>query len=134
MVAAIALLLQGHNLPGGGFIAAVTVASGIALVYVIHGLGALQAFLGSSGEGALFGHGPLDWYRLLFALGLALAAGSGMVPIVYGDPFLTQTFVVFHHVPFFGEFEIASALAFDTGVFLTVVGGLLTIVSVVGTA
>jgi multicomponent Na+:H+ antiporter subunit B len=133
LVAAVAFLLQGHNLPGGGFIAAVTVASGFALVYVIHGLGPLQAFLGASSEGSIFGHGPIEWYRLVLAVGLALAAGSGLVPILFGEPFLTQTFVILHHVPLYGEFEVASAIAFDVGVFLTVVGGLLTIVAVVGT-
>ena len=133
LVFAVALLLQGHNLPGGGFIAAVLAAGAFALVYVVHGMGALQAFLGISGEGALFGHGPIEWYRLSLAAGLALAAGSGLVPIAFGEPFLTQTFVVLHDVPLYGELEVASALAFDVGVFLTVVGALLTAVAVVGT-
>lgn len=133
LLTAVALLLQGHNLPGGGFIAAVLAATAFALVYVVHGLGPLQAFLGGSGEGALFGHGPIEWYRVVFGVGLALAAGSGLVPIAFGEPFLTQTFWVFHHVPLYGEFEVASALAFDTGVFLTVLGALLTVIAVVGT-
>ena len=133
LVTAVALLLQGHNLPGGGFIAAVLAASAFALVYVVHGLGALAAFLGAGSEGALFGHGPVEWYRLTLALGLALAAGAGAVPILVGEPFLTQTYVVLHDVPLYGELEVASALAFDVGVFLTVVGALLVIVSVVGT-
>ncbi|MFB6354631.1 MAG: MnhB domain-containing protein, partial [Halobacteriales archaeon] len=98
-----------------------------------HGLGALQAFLGVSGEDALFGHGPVEWYRLGLGGGLVLAAGAGLVPVLFGEPFLAQTYVVLHGVPLFGELEVASALAFDVGVFLTVLGGLLTIVSVVGT-
>ncbi len=133
LVTAVALLLQGHNLPGGGFIAAVLAVTAFALVYVVHGLGALQAFLGASGEGALFGHGPVEWYRLALALGLALAAGAGLVPVLFGEPFLTQTFVVLHDVPLYGELEVASALAFDVGVFLTVLGALLTALAVVGT-
>ena len=133
LLTAIALLFQGHNLPGGGFIAAVLAAGAFALVYVVHGLGPLQAFLGGSGEGALFGHGPIEWYRVMLGAGLALAAGSGLVPIVFGEPFLTQTFVILHDVPLYGELEVASALAFDTGVFLAVLGALLTAVAVVGT-
>lgn len=133
LVTAVALLLQGHNLPGGGFIASVMAATAFALVYVIHGLGAMQAFLGGSGEGAMFGHGPIEWYRLVLAVGLGLAVGSGLVPILFGEPFLAQTFVILHDVPLYGEFEVASALAFDTGVFLTVLGALLTAIAVVGT-
>lgn len=133
LVTAVALLLQGHNLPGGGFIAAVLAATAFALVYVIHGLGPLQAFLGASGEDAMFGHGPIEWYRLVLVAGLTLAAGSGLVPILFGEPFLTQTFVILHDVPLYGELEVASAMAFDTGVFLTVLGSLLTILAVVGT-
>lgn len=132
LVTAVALLLQGHNLPGGGFIAGVLTVSAFALVYVVHGLGALQAFLGASGEGSLFGHGPVEWYRLALALGLALATAAGLAPILFGEPFLTQTFIVLHGVPLYGELEVASSLAFDLGVFLTVVGALLTVVAVVG--
>ena len=132
LVTAVALMLQGHNLPGGGFIAAVLAATGFALVYVVYGTGELQAFVGTSGETALFGHGPIEWYRLSLGVGLALAAGAGLVPILFGEPFLTQTYVVFHGLPLYGELEVASALAFDTGVFLAVSGALLTIVSVVG--
>jgi multicomponent Na+:H+ antiporter subunit B len=131
LVTAIALLLQGHNLPGGGFIAGVLTAAALALVYVVFGLEELSAMLGIRGSGS-FGHGPIAYYRVTFGLGLALAAGAGLVPIVFGEPFLAQTFRVFHGVPLFGEVEVASALAFDLGVYFTVVGALLSIVAVVG--
>ena len=133
LLTAIALLFQGHNLPGGGFIGAVLAAAAFALVYVVHGMGALAAFLGASGEDALFGHGPLEWYRVALGVGLALAAGSGLVPILFGEPFLTQTFVILHDVPLYHELEVASALAFAVGVFLAVLGAILTALAVVGT-
>ena len=131
LVTALALLLQGHNLPGGGFIAGVLTAAAIALVYVVFGLEDLATMLGIPRQGA-FGHGPVAYYRGLFGLGLALAAGSGLVPLAFGEPFLTQTYWILHGVPLFGEVEVASALAFDVGVYLTVVGALLSIVAVVG--
>ena len=131
LVTALSLLLQGHNLPGGGFIAGVLTAAGIALVYVVFGLEELSDMLGVGRPGP-FGHAPLAYYRVLFGLGLALAAGSGLVPLLFGDPFLTQTYWILHGVPLFGEVEVASALAFDVGVYLTVVGALLSIVAVVG--
>lgn len=135
LVTAIALLLQGHNLPGGGFIAAVLTTTAFALVYVVNGLDYLREILGMSREsdgGGSFGHAPIRYYRSIFALGLALAVGSGLVPILLGYPFLTQGFVIFHGVPLYGELEVASAFAFDLGVYLTVVGALLTIIGVVG--
>ena len=131
LVTSVALLLQGHNLPGGGFIAGVLTAAALALVYVVFGLEELSTMLGIRGSGP-FGHAPIAYYRVAFGLGLALAAGSGLVPIVFGEPFLTQTFRILHDVPLFGEVEVASALAFDLGVYLTVVGALLSIVAVVG--
>ena len=132
LVTAVALLLQGHNLPGGGFIAGVLTAAALALVYVVFGLEELSTMLGIGGTGP-FGHAPVAYYRVTFGLGLALAAGSGLVPIVFGEPFLAQTYWILHDVPLFGEVEVASALAFDLGVYLTVVGALLEIVAVVGT-
>lgn len=134
-VTAIALLLQGHNLPGGGFIAGVLTAVAIALVYVTYGTRYIEdEVLGGRVEGVVehLQAGIVEYYRLLFAVGLAVAAGSGVVAMLFGLPFLTQTYWIFHHVPLYGEFEVASALAFDLGVYFVVVGALLTIVSVVG--
>ena len=132
LVTAIALLVQGHNLPGGGFIAGVLTAAALVLVYVVFGLDDLATRLGLGGPG-VFGHGPIAYYRGIFGIGLGLAFASGVVPALFGEAFLTQTFWVLHGVPIYGEVEVASALAFDLGVYLTVVGALLTIVAVVGT-
>ncbi|MFB6229147.1 MAG: MnhB domain-containing protein [Halobacteriales archaeon] len=134
LVTAIALLLQGHNLPGGGFIAGVLATTAFVLVYVIQGLEYLRTGLGmSSSADSPFGHAPIAAYRTILAAGLLLAFGSGLVPILFGKAFLTQGYTILHDVPLYGELEVASALAFDLGVFLIVVGGLLSIVAVVGT-
>ncbi|MFB6159649.1 MAG: MnhB domain-containing protein [Haloferacaceae archaeon] len=129
LVTALALLLQGHNLPGGGFIGAVLTATSFVLVYVIFGADYLAEVVGvdPAERGALVGR-----YRALFAAGLALALGSGLAPLLVGLPFLTQAVLFVDHLPLYGELEVASALAFDLGVYLTVVGGLLTIVGEVG--
>jgi multicomponent Na+:H+ antiporter subunit B len=135
LVTAVALLLQGHNLPGGGFIAGVLTAVAFALVYVIFGEDyLLEEVLDGPPAESLdeFEEGLTGGYRTMFGVGLALAAGSGLVPILLGRPFLTQAVVFLEHLPVYGELEVASALAFDVGVYLVVVGGLLTIVSVVG--
>lgn len=134
LVTAIALLLQGHNRPGGGFIAGVLTAAAFALVYIIYGL----AYL----EEELLERGPKDpyapesgivWdYGNVFSAGLAVAAGGGIAAILLGQPFLTQAVAFFDHVPVYGHFEVASAFVFDVGVYGVVVGALMTILAVVG--
>jgi multicomponent Na+:H+ antiporter subunit B len=131
LVTSIALLLQGHNLPGGGFIGAVLTATAFVLVYVIFGLDYIREEILHLNPGETAA-GMVPAYRWLFSVGLALALVSGLVPILFGYPFLTQGVLFLEHVPLYGEFEIASALAFDLGVYLAVVGGLLTILEEVG--
>lgn len=130
LVTALALLFQGHNRPGGGFIGGVLAVTAAVLVYVVFGLDFLQKTLFGL-DSTADSHRPTEYYRWLFAGGLTLAAGSGLVPLLYGFPFLTQG-VWFLHPPVYEELEVASALAFDLGVFGVVVGGLLTIVAEVG--
>ncbi|RYJ13241.1 sodium:proton antiporter [Halogeometricum borinquense] len=132
LVTAIGLLLQGHNLPGGGFIGAVLTVAAFVLIYVIFGLDYVQSEmlrLRSDNDG----HSPVELYRWLFGGGLALAVLSGLVPIFFGFDFLTQGVWFFKHVPLYEEFELASAVFFDFGVYFAVVGALLTIVAEVGT-
>jgi multicomponent Na+:H+ antiporter subunit B len=132
VLTAIAFLLQGHNRPGGGFIGGVLTVTAFVLVYVIFGLEYLQTTLLDVEVESSDVHRPVSAYRWLFAVGLALAAGSGLVPILLGLPFLTQAVYFAEGIPLYGELEVASAFAFDIGVYLTVVGGLLTIVGEVG--
>jgi multicomponent Na+:H+ antiporter subunit B len=132
LVTAIALLLAGHNLPGGGFIGGVLTVTAFVLMYVVFGLEFLQANVLDVGVDATDRHGLVEWYRWLFAGGLALAVGSGLVPLLFGRPFLTQGVLFLEGLPLYGELEVASALAFDLGVYFTVVGALLSILGEVG--
>ena len=133
LLTALALLFQGHNLPGGGFIAGVLTAAAFALVYIVNGLEYLQEdLLGRSGDDIESGPAIVADYLLVFAAGLALAAGGGVAATLFGQPFLSQAVLFLHDLPLFGELEIASAFVFDLGVYLVVVGALLTILAVVG--
>ena len=114
---AIYLLFRGHNAPGGGFIAGVMAGIIVALQYIA---------LGDEYGGKIFGVN----YRDVFAVGLLVAVGTGIAAMICGYPFLTSE-VWYLHPPFFGEVEIATAMFFDIGVFLVVVGGILTIVSTI---
>ncbi|MFB6095535.1 MAG: MnhB domain-containing protein [Halodesulfurarchaeum sp.] len=135
LLVSVALFLQGHNLPGGGFIAGVLTTSGFALIYIAYGIDFLEERILGREPGDTVDHlrhGAVTYYRRVFALGLGLAAGSGLVAIGLGYPFLSHGYVVLEHLPLYGDLELASAVAFDLGVYGVVVGGLLTIISVVG--
>ncbi|WP_435317767.1 MnhB domain-containing protein [Haloarchaeobius sp. TZWSO28] len=145
LVTAIALLFQGHNLPGGGFIAGVLTAAAFALIYVIFGLEYLQDTLFDRDVRPSLGidrPAIVADFRSTFAIGLLVAVLSGIAAIAFGDAFLNQVDDTYHGegLGVVGEFvfgtlfEIhwATAFAFDLGVYLVVVGGLLTILSVVG--
>lgn len=133
LVIAIELLLQGHNLPGGGFISGVLTVVAFALIYVAYGLEYLEGgVLGREIEpyAGIVEHRTVVAYRRLFKLGIGLAIASGFGALLFGEPFLSQTFS-YAELPLFGDVEIATALLFDVGVYCVVVGGLLTILSVV---
>ncbi|WP_077326446.1 Na(+)/H(+) antiporter subunit B [Virgibacillus siamensis] len=108
------LLLAGHNSPGGGFIGGLITASAIMLLYISYGSETIEKIL------------PIN-YRLLVPIGLLLALGTGIGSFFFSVPFLSHTYGYFH-IPFFGELELATAMLFDTGVYITVLGVTLTII------
>lgn len=133
LVVAVSLFVEGHNLPGGGFIGGVLTVTAFALIYIGYGLDFLEeGVLGREVEQNQFEERTVFAYQRVFVLGLVIAVGSGLAPLVFGRQFLTQTFTIFEHVPIYHEIELASAVVFDLGIYCVVVGGLLTILSVVG--
>lgn len=135
LVVSLSLFLEGHNLPGGGFIGGVLTVAAFALIYVAFSLDYLEIGVldrtVDPGTG-IFSHRTVSAYRRIFMFGLFLSVASGLVAMLFEEPFLTQTFTYVEGVPIYGEIELASALVFDIGVYCVVVGGLLTILSVVG--
>ncbi|NMG73281.1 monovalent cation/H+ antiporter subunit A [Aromatoleum diolicum] len=105
------IFLRGHNVPGGGFIAGLVVAIALVMQYMASGFGwAAQRM-------------KID-YHALIGSGVLIAAVTGVASWLAGFPFLTSTFGHFH-VPLVGDIELASAMAFDLGVFLTVIGAVM---------
>ncbi|WP_336344453.1 MnhB domain-containing protein [Halalkalicoccus ordinarius] len=133
LVVAVSLFVEGHNLPGGGFIGGVLTVTAFALIYIGYGLDFLEeGVLDREVEQNQFEERTVFAYQRLFLLGLVIAVGSGLAPLVFGRQFLTQTFTIVEHVPIYHEIELASAVVFDFGIYCVVVGGLLTVLSVVG--
>ena len=108
LVFAIYLLLRGHNAPGGGFIAGVLTA--VAMTFQ------MMAFHAES-----FSQ-EMPWKPLqVVVVGLLLAAGTGLGSVFIGYPFLTSA-IGHYSLPLLGEVELATAMGFDIGVYLVVVG------------
>jgi multicomponent K+:H+ antiporter subunit A len=107
-VASVFLLLRGHDLPGGGFIAGVTLAIAVILQYMAFGTIWVESRLHVL---------PVRW----IGVGLLLAAGTGVVATLFGRPFLTSHFS-YIDLPLLGKIPLASALLFDSGVFAVVIG------------
>lgn len=112
------IFLRGHNLPGGGFVAGLV--TGVALI--------LQSLAGgfSFAEDRLPKH-----YPPFLGLGLAFAAGVGLISWFFAKPFLTSTHRHFA-IPLLGEIELASVIIFDLGVYLVVVATVLLILTELG--
>jgi multicomponent K+:H+ antiporter subunit A len=118
LLVAVHLFLRGHNAPGGGFIAGLVAAVALVLQYMANGIAWTQEKWSAS-------------FHPLIAAGVLIAAGTGLGSLALGHPFLTSTFGHVH-ASVLGEFELASAMIFDLGVFLTVVGVVLLILANLG--
>jgi len=127
ILVSINFFLQGHNLPGGGFIAGVMAASAVALIYIVYDFDGLAALAGKDSEEAHF----VDEYIPLSDAGVALAASTGLLSSSLGLSFLSHRKGVLH-LPLFGKIHWTTAMIFDLGVFLAVFGSLLAIVEVLG--
>ncbi len=115
---------RGHNLPGGGFIAGLVTAVALVLQYMALGQQRADALLHGAG-----GRRFTRW----IGSGLAIAGLTGVGAFAFGHPFLTSAF---GHpvVPVLGELPLATAAIFDLGVYITVVGSTMLMLSVLGAA
>jgi multicomponent K+:H+ antiporter subunit A len=107
-VVAVFFLLRGHDLPGGGFVAGVTMAVAFIVQYMARGTMWVEARLRVL---------PLRW----MGAGLLLALGTGAAAWLFDRPFLSSSFS-YVEFPLIGPVPLASALLFDLGVFALVVG------------
>ncbi|WP_368485449.1 monovalent cation/H+ antiporter subunit A [Pseudoalteromonas sp. SD03] len=112
------IFLRGHNLPGGGFIAGLVTSIAFILQYMAHGTAWINERFDVN-------------YRKIIASGIAIAMFTGVGSWFFDKPFLTTWFDYFD-IPFVGKTELASAIVFDLGVYLTVVGATLMILASLG--
>jgi multicomponent K+:H+ antiporter subunit A len=102
------LLLRGHDLPGGGFVAGITLAVAVILQYMAGGTRWAEDHLRIR---------PMRWV----GAGLLLAAATGAGAWLFAHPFLTSH-TPHVELPLIGALHLPSAFLFDLGVFSLVVG------------
>lgn len=106
------VLLRGHNEPGGGFVGGLVAATAFALYAIAYGVESARQLLQISS-------------RRLIGIGLLIAAGSGLIGLAWGDPFMTAHWDT-REIPVVGK--LGTPLLFDIGVYLVVIGVVLTII------
>lgn len=118
LLLSVTFFLAGHNQPGGGFIAGLITATALVLLAIAFNIQTLRRVV------------PVD-FRKITALGLLIAALTGAGSFLFDVPFLTHVFGHVH-IPILGDIELATAVLFDLGVYLAVVGVTMTILLTIG--
>ena len=130
LAASVYLFLRGHNEPGGGFVAGLVTAIALLVQYMASGRDAVpgRAHAGAPGPAAPPGEEGFDrWIAAgMFSVGL-----TGLGAVLIGFPFLTSSYAYFD-LPLLGKVPLASAMFFDVGVYLTVVGSTMMMLASIG--
>lgn len=108
------LFFAGHHDPGGGFIGGLGFASALTLLLLAFDIEWVRENI------------PID-FKVVTASGVLIAVLTGLGSLVFDAPFLSQTFNYFN-LPIFGKTELATAVIFDFGVALAVIGTAVTII------
>jgi multicomponent K+:H+ antiporter subunit A len=111
IVVGLYIFLRGHNQPGGGFIAGLIISVAILMQYMASGFRFADQRLHAD-------------HHTLIGLGVLIAAATGLGSLLFGVPFMTTAFGYFS-LPLIGRFELATAMLFDIGVALTVIGAVI---------
>jgi multisubunit Na+/H+ antiporter MnhB subunit len=112
------LFFVGHSKPGGGFIAGLMTSGALVLVFLIFGGRVLKEAISFD-------------FKIITAIGLVVGVGYGFIPMLFDDGFLTHYFA-YYNLPIFGKTQLTTTLIFDLGVYLTVVGGVMTVITAIG--
>lgn len=122
LMIALAILVKGYSDVGDGFNAGVVAALGVLAQYLAFGARETERRL------------PV-WLAPAFAVGgLAIALLTAFAPILAGDPVLTHAPAPGAHVVHLGTLELLTAVLFDVGVFLLVLGAAVGIIHAIAAA
>lgn len=109
------LFFSGHYTPGGGFVGGLLAAGAIVLLLLAYDLKTLRKML------------RIDDKRTI-TLGLAISFIVPILLMLFGNPLFTHQHT-YLELPVFGEVPLHTAVIFDVGVYITVVGTTLLIIT-----
>ncbi|NKE08331.1 MULTISPECIES: Na(+)/H(+) antiporter subunit B [Mesobacillus] len=112
------LFFAGHYYPGGGFIGGLMTSGAIVLLLLAFDIKTVKMIL------------PVDYLKVV-AVGLLFAIGTGAGALFFDKPFLTHAYT-YAYLPLLGKTSLHTAVLFDTGVFLVVIGVTMTIIQTIG--
>jgi multicomponent Na+:H+ antiporter subunit A len=118
VVISLYLLFAGHNLPGGGFAGGLVAGMALVMRYI------------AGGRYELGAAAPADAGRLL-GIGMTLAVGCALVPVLFGLPPL-KSGILEGTIPVIGHIEFVTSTIFDIGVYLVVIGLVLDVLRSLG--
>jgi multisubunit Na+/H+ antiporter MnhB subunit len=104
------IFMQGHNLPGGGFVAGVMAGAAGAMYLLAFGAAKAARY---------------RWWKVSIT-GLLISVTTGTVPFLMGRPYMQHAIWHFD-LPLIGPYELPTATFFDLGVYLIVLGTLMTV-------
>ncbi len=112
------IFFAGHYTPGGGFVGGLLMTCAIVLLLLAFDLKTVKEML------------PIN-YTMLTAIGLLISIATAAGSIFFDVPFFTHAYDYFN-LPLLGKTSIHTAMFFDTGVYLVVVGVTMTIIQMIG--
>ena len=107
-VVSLYLVIVGHDAPGGGFVGGLLAGAALLVVYLSGGVTAVRGTL------------PFK-PRSLIGSGLAVAVTTALGGMVLGEALLDAGKLTVE-LPWLGAISVGSAVLFDAGVYLVVVG------------
>jgi len=112
------IFFAGHYTPGGGFVGGLLTTGAIVLLLLAFDLKTVQKAL------------PFN-FMIVVALGLLISLGTAAGSLLFNVPFFTHAFGDFN-LPLFGVSSLHTAMIFDAGVYLVVVGSAITMIQTIG--
>jgi len=118
LLVSVYLTFRGHNAPGGGFIGGLVASAAFVLRYLAQRHSVDRIY---------------EVFRphVILGLGLLVATVTALAPILVGDTLL-ESHIWKADIPVFGDIKIVSSTFFDIGVYLLVIGVVLSILVALG--
>jgi multisubunit Na+/H+ antiporter MnhB subunit len=118
VVISVYVTFRGHNAPGGGFAGGLIVGAAFALRFLAGGEIRVRR--------SVIAHPTA-----LIGAGLLVAVLTALAPLAVGDPLL-ESAIWKVDAPMIGEVKVVSSTLFDLGVYLVVIGVLLSVLVALG--